>query len=82
VPDPEPAEPNLFSTAEEAGERGRQPVAVGVEDEPDLGEIVVILLVSTLTGLRDRLEADGYHSSAALVHDLVEVADDFITRFQ
>lgn len=50
--------------------------------EPDLGEIVVILLVSTLTGLRDRLERDGFGSAAALVHDLVEVADDYVMRFQ
>ncbi|HEY7874817.1 MAG TPA: hypothetical protein VIG64_06810 [Actinomycetota bacterium] len=50
--------------------------------DPDLGEIVVILLVSTLAGLRDRLERDGFQSAAALVHDLVEVADDYVLRFQ
>jgi hypothetical protein len=50
--------------------------------DPDLGEIVVILLVSTLAGLRDRLERDGFDSAAALVHDLVEVADDYVMRFQ
>jgi hypothetical protein len=83
VPDPEPGEPDLFSAAEAAaGERASQQVALGVEEEPDLGEIVVILLVSTLAGLRDRLERDGYYPAAALVHDLVEVADDFITHFQ
>lgn len=49
--------------------------------DPDLGEIVVILLVSTLAGLRDRLERDGFASAAGLVHDLVEVADDYVTRF-
>lgn len=49
--------------------------------DPDLGEIVVILLVSTLAGLRDRLERDGFHAAAGLVHDLAEIADDFVTRF-
>jgi hypothetical protein len=50
--------------------------------DPDLGEIVVILLVSTLAGLRDRLEHDGYDSAAALVHDLTEIAEDYVMRFQ
>lgn len=54
----------------------------GRPPEPDLGEIVVILLISTLAGLRDRLERDGFHSAAGLVHDLVEIADDFVMRFQ
>jgi hypothetical protein len=54
----------------------------GGDPDPDLGEIVVILLVSTLAGLRDRLERDGFESAAALVHDLVEVADDYVMRFQ
>jgi hypothetical protein len=52
------------------------------EPDPDLGEIVVILLVSTLAGLRDRLERDGFESAAGLVHDLVEVADDYVMRYQ
>jgi hypothetical protein len=52
----------------------------GLDDEPDLGDIVVVLLVSTLAGLRDRLYRDGHESAADLVHDLVEVADDYVTR--
>jgi hypothetical protein len=48
--------------------------------DADLGDIVVILLVSTLAGLRDRLHADGFEGAASLVHDLVEVADDYVMR--
>lgn len=47
--------------------------------EPDLGDLVVVLLASTLAGLRDRLAADGFDPAAELVADLVEVADDYLT---
>jgi hypothetical protein len=47
--------------------------------EPDLGDLVVVLLASTLAGLRDRLALDGFDSAAELVSDLTEVADDYIT---
>ena len=45
---------------------------------PDLGDIVVVLLASSLAGLRDRLHCDGFHDSAELVADLVEAADDYL----
>ena len=48
--------------------------------EPDLGDLVVVLLASTLAGLRDRLAADGFDPAAELVADLVEVTDDYLTR--
>lgn len=48
--------------------------------EADLGDIVVILLVSTLAGLRDRLHHDGFDGAAGLVDDLVEMADDYVLR--
>ena len=53
-----------------------------VEDvrEPDLGDLVVVLLASTLAGLRDRLAADGFDPAADLVADLVEITDDYLTR--
>lgn len=47
---------------------------------PDLGDLVIVLLAGTLAGLRDRLAADGYGSPADLVADLVEIADEYITR--
>ena len=48
--------------------------------EPDLGDLVIVLLASTLAGLRDRLAADGFDPAAELVADLVEVTDDYLTR--
>ena len=45
---------------------------------PDLGDVVIALLASTLAGLRDRLAADGFEDAAELVGDLVEVADDYL----
>jgi hypothetical protein len=48
--------------------------------EPDMGDLVVVLLASTLAGLRDRLANDGFGSAAEVVGDLVEIADDYITR--
>jgi hypothetical protein len=51
-------------------------------DGPDLGDLVVVLLASTLAGLRDRLAHDGFEDAAALVADLVEAADDYIVGCQ
>lgn len=51
-----------------------------VEREPDLGDLVVVLLASTMAGLRDRLAADGFEPAAELVADLVEIVDDYLTR--
>ena len=48
--------------------------------EPDLGDLIVVLLASTLAGLRDRLVADGFDPAAELVADLVEITDDYLTR--
>ena len=48
--------------------------------EPDLGDLVICLLASTLAGLRDRLAADGFDPSAELVAELVEITDDYVTR--
>ena len=50
-----------------------------VQDPPDLGDLIVVLLASTLAGLRDRLHQDGFDHAAELVGDLVEVADDYLT---
>ncbi len=47
---------------------------------PDLGDIVIVLLVGTLAGLRDRLATDGFESAADVVGDLVELADDYVTQ--
>lgn len=50
-----------------------------VDEVPDLGDLVVVLLASTLAGLRDRLESDGFMPAAELVADLVEITDDYLT---
>lgn len=48
--------------------------------DADLGDIVILLLAGTLAGLRDRLHEDGFDGAAGVVHDLVEIADDYVTR--
>lgn len=50
-----------------------------LSDAPDLGDLIVVLLASTLAGLRDRLHHDGFEHAADLVADLVEAADDYLT---
>lgn len=50
-----------------------------VDEMPDLGDLVVILLAGTLAGLRDRLECDGFVPAAELVADLVDITDDYLT---
>lgn len=47
--------------------------------EPDLGDLVICLLASTLAGLRDRLYFDGFDEASDLVADLVEIADLYVT---
>lgn len=46
----------------------------------DMGDLVIVLLASTLAGLRDRLAGDGYDNAAELVADLVEITDDYLTN--
>ena len=49
------------------------------DDGPDLGDLIVVLLASSLAGLRDRLHDDGFAMAAELIADLVEIADDYLT---
>lgn len=46
--------------------------------EPDLGDLVIVLLASTLAGLRDRLAADGFETASELVSDLTNCCDEFL----
>lgn len=48
--------------------------------EPNLGDLFVLILTSTLACMRDRLKHDGYEDAAELLADLVEISDDYITR--
>ncbi len=43
--------------------------------EPDLGDLVVVLLSGTLAALRDRLWDDGYRVAADVIADLVSRCD-------
>jgi hypothetical protein len=45
-----------------------------------MGDLIVVLLASSLAALRDRLAQDGFEDSALLVADLVDIADDYITN--
>jgi hypothetical protein len=49
------------------------------ETHPDLGDLIVVLLASSLAALRDRLAEDGFEGAAMLVADLVDIADGYIT---
>ncbi len=51
-----------------------------VEPSPDMGDLIVVLLASSLSALRDRLAQDGFEDSAQLVADLVDIADEYITN--
>lgn len=56
-----------------------EPASTGDElRDPDIGDLVVVLLASTLAGLRDTLYEDGFCDAAELVADLVDIADDYI----
>ena len=46
--------------------------------QPDLGDLVVVLLAGTLAGLRDRLAADGFDQASELVAELTERCDSYI----
>lgn len=48
--------------------------------EPDLGDLVIVLLAGSLAGLRDRLYQDGFEAAAELVTDLVEATDDYLVH--
>lgn len=46
--------------------------------EPDLGDLVIVLLAGTLAGLRDRLDADGFDRASELVADLTSRCDRYV----
>lgn len=49
---------------------------------PDLGDLVIVLLASTLSGLRDRLESDGFPKAAQCVAETVATADHYLERLE
>jgi hypothetical protein len=48
---------------------------------PDLGDLVLVLLASTLAGLRDRLQGDGFQRAADLVAELCDRCDKHLESF-
>lgn len=48
------------------------------DDGPDLGDVVIVLLASTLSGLRDRLKSDGFPKAAQCVAETVAIADRYL----
>ena len=52
----------------------------GTEDDSDLGDLVIVLLASTLSGLRDRLESDGFPKAAQCVAETGAIADRYLER--
>lgn len=46
----------------------------------DLGDLVIVLLASTLAGLRDRLEDDGFSKASELVAELTDRCDDYLAE--
>lgn len=46
---------------------------------PTLGDLVIVLLAGTLTGIAANLTKDGYDRQADFITDLVDQCDSFIT---
>jgi hypothetical protein len=52
------------------------------EDDPNLGDLVIVLLAATLAGLRDRLKLDGFPDAARCVAETVDVTDHYVERLE
>jgi hypothetical protein len=48
------------------------------DGEPDLGDLVIVLLASTRSGLRHRLESDGFPNPAQCVAETVVITDHYL----
>ncbi len=47
---------------------------------PDLGDLVIVLLASTLAGLRDRLNDDGFSDASEFVAELTDRCDTYLAE--
>ena len=45
---------------------------------PDLGDLVIVLLASTLAGLRDRLDDDGFSKASEFIAELTLRCDGYL----
>lgn len=48
------------------------------KSSPDLGDLVIVLLASTLAGLRDRLDDDGFSKASEFVAELTLRCDRWL----
>ena len=51
---------------------------MSLDFEPDLGDLVIVLLASTLAGLRDRLSTDGFDRASELAAELTQRCDTYL----
>jgi hypothetical protein len=51
-----------------------------METSFNLGDLVIVLLASTLAGLRDRLEDDGFAPASEFVAELTERCDSYLAE--
>jgi hypothetical protein len=54
----------------------------GTYDDPNPGDLLIVLLAGTLAGLRDRLESDGFPNAARCVAETVALTDRYIERLE
>ena len=50
------------------------------EISPDLGDLVIVLLASTLAGLRDSLKLDGFYEASGFVSELTDRCDSYLSE--
>ena len=50
------------------------------DNTPGLGDLVIVLLASTLAGLRDRLAGDGFEDASEFVAGLTERCDSYLSE--
>ena len=53
-----------------------------IEDGPNLGELVIVLLAATQTGLRDRLQSDGFSDAARCIAETIDITDHYLERLE
>ena len=61
-----------------AAEPSERSESVESGSSPDLGDLVIVLLASTLAGLRDRLRQDGFGDAADFVDYLTDCCDTWL----
>lgn len=55
-----------------------QQISAPTINEPDLGDLGIVLLAGTLAGLRDRLDGDGFPQASDFVAELTSQCDTYL----